>query len=172
MDAVALLEKQHEEVMQMLNDLKKSEPGRARSETFRKLQRSLLAHMYIEEEAFYPVVLERADDGDPIAEGYEEHSGARACLQRCAQALRNEELFQMRIGVLKELISHHVEEERESILPKARKALADAEREALGLRLEELFEKAMRASAVGTALDRKTTRREIEALHGASRAHA
>jgi len=165
MDAVALLEKQHEEVMQMLNELKTSEPGRARTETFRKLQRSLLAHMYIEEEAFYPMLVDRAPEGGPIAEGYEEHSGARASLQRCAQALRNEELFQMRIGVLKELITHHVKEERESILPRARKVLADAEREALGLQLEERFKKAMRASAVGSALDRKTTTRELRALH-------
>lgn len=164
MDAIALLEKHHEEVMQLLTSLEKSEPGRERKTTFQKLQRSLLAHMFIEEETFYPMVVSRLSTGDPIAEGYEEHSGARVSLTRCALALKTDELFQMRIGVLKELISHHVKEERESIFPQARKALTNAERETLGAQLEERFNKALRSTAIGAALNRKTTTRELRAL--------
>ena len=45
MDAIELLEQQHEEVTQMLNELKESSPGSERNETFKMLQHSLLAHM-------------------------------------------------------------------------------------------------------------------------------
>jgi iron-sulfur cluster repair protein YtfE (RIC family) len=164
MEAIALLEKHHEEMMQLLTALEKSEPGRERKSTFQKMQRSLLAHMFIEEETFYPMVVRRLSHGDPIAEGYEEHSGARVSLARCALALKADELFQMRIGVLKELISHHVKEERETIFPQAKKALDKAAREALGVQLEEHFNKALRSTAIGPALNRKTTARELRAL--------
>lgn len=164
MDAIDLLEQQHEEVMQMLSELKESTPGRERNETFKKLQRSLLAHMVIEEEIFYPVVASRGSDGEPVAEGYEEHSGARVALMRCARALRQEELFQVRIGVLKEMISHHVEEERESILPKAKEVVDATEREALGRDMEERFNKATKSTSAAARLNRMTTTRELRAL--------
>lgn len=163
MDAINLLEQQHEETMQMLNELKESSPGRARNETFKKLQKSLLAHMVIEEEEFYPAVVSRSSEGEPVAEGYEEHAGARVALQRCARALKQEELFQVRIGVLKEMISHHVTEERESILPKAREVMSAEEREELGMKLEMRFQKAMRANP-SAELNRKATSRELRAL--------
>ena len=135
MDAIELLEAQHEEVMEMFEVLKESSPGRERNETFKKLQRSLLAHMVIEEEMLYPLVASRSEEGEPVAEGYEEHSGARVSMTRCARALKEDDLFKVRIGVLKELISHHVKEERETILPNTRKVMDDAEREELGVRM-------------------------------------
>ena len=164
MDAIALLEEQHEETMKMLSELEESGPGFERNATFKKLQRSLLAHMFIEEETFYPAVVNRSNDGEPVAEGYEEHSGARVSLTRCARALKQEELFQVRIGVLKEMIKHHVEEERESILPKARDAMPAAELEALGAEMKAQFDKAMRRTDAAAMLNRKTTSRELSAL--------
>lgn len=164
MNAIDLLEQQHEETMQMLTELKASSPGRQRNETFKRLQRSLLAHMVIEEELFYPTVVSRSADGEPVAEGYEEHSAARVAIMRCARALKQGELFQVRVGVLKEMISHHVKEERESILPKAREAMAAEELEALGLELEARFQKASRSPAPAAELNRKSTARELRAL--------
>ena len=164
MDAIELLEQQHEEVTQMLNELKESSPGSERNETFKMLQHSLLAHMVIEEELLYPVVASRAEEGEPIAEGYEEHSGARVSMSRCARALKEDDLFKVRIGVLKELISHHVKEERESILPETQKVLDDDEREELGVKMEALYEKVKHTGHAGADLDRKTTARERDAL--------
>lgn len=164
MDAIDLLEQQHEETMKMLTELKESSAGRQRNETFKKLQRSLLAHMVIEEELFYPAVVSRSADGEPVAEGYEEHSGARVALLRCSRALKQDELFQVRIGVLKEMISHHVKEEREAILPKARETIPAEEREALGMTMETRFQKAMRSDA-SADLNRKSTARELRALN-------
>ena len=164
MDAIELLEQQHEEVTQMLNELKESSPGSERNETFKMLQHSLLAHMVIEEELLYPVVASRAEEGEPIAEGYEEHSGARVSMSRCARALKEDDLFKVRIGVLKELISHHVNQERESILPETQKVMNDDERDELGVQMEALYEKVKRSGHAGADLDRKTTARERATL--------
>ena len=164
MDAIDLLEQQHEAVTEMMDELKESSPGRERNETFKKLQHSLLAHMVIEEELFYPALVSRTENGEPVAEGYEEHSGARVSLTRCSRALKEDDLFKVRIGVLKEMFSHHVKGERGAILPEAKKLLPDDEREKLGMKMETMFEKVSKSGGVGAELDRKTTARELDAL--------
>ncbi|MDP2273218.1 MAG: hemerythrin domain-containing protein [Archangium sp.] len=164
MDAIALLEEQHAEVMEMMELLKESSPGRERNETFKKLQRALMAHMVIEEELLYPVVASRTEEGEPVAEGYEEHSGARVSMTRCARALKEDDLFKVRIGVLKEMISHHVKEEREAILPQVRQVMDANERKELGAQMKALFEKVRRTGRAGAGLNRKTTARELRAL--------
>ncbi|HMI91271.1 MAG TPA: hemerythrin domain-containing protein [Polyangiales bacterium] len=165
MNAIELLEEQHEETVSLLEKLEKSEPGAGRKRDFRKLQASLLAHMAIEEEIFYPALVAAADaDGEPLAEGYEEHSGARVALQRCARSAAQEKLFQVRIGVLSELIKHHVKEERSSILPRARKAMSRDELEELGEKMKVRFQAVLGRPRVGSELDRKSTARAQRAL--------
>lgn len=163
MNAIELLEQQHEEVMSLLNELEKSEPGSERKDSFKKMQSSLLAHMVIEEELFYPAVAECQPEGEPVAEGYEEHMTARTALDRCQRALAEDNLFQVRVGVLKELIRHHVQEERSEILPRAKKAMPDEELQGLGAQMEERFQKALKGHPAAT-LNRMSTTREKSAL--------
>jgi hemerythrin-like domain-containing protein len=165
MNAIELLEEQHEETLSLLEKLEKSSPGGGRKRDFRKLQTSLLAHMAVEEEIFYPAVVAAADeDGEPLAEGYEEHSNARVALARCARSVAQERLFQVRIGVLKELIKHHVKEERSSILPRARKALSRDELAELGTEMKARFQTVLGRPRVGSELDRRSTARAQRAL--------
>jgi hypothetical protein len=164
MNAIDLLEQQHEETLQMLEELEESDPGAERKETFKKLQSSLLAHMVIEEELFYPAVAETDDGGEPVAEGYEEHAGARVELERCARAVAEEDLFGIRICVLKEMVKHHIQEERTEILPRARKEKEADELEELGAEMEERFEAAKKAASPAARLDKMTTSRELDAL--------
>lgn len=164
MNAIDLLEKQHEEVLTLLTQLEKSKAGARRKESFKELQKSLLAHMVIEEDIFYPAVTEQADEGEPVAEGYEEHAGARSALQRCARAISADELFQVRIGVLKEQIEHHLKEERSEIFGKARETMEAEELEALGVQMEQRFEEAQAGRSPSARLDRMCTAREREAL--------
>lgn len=165
MKAIELLEAQHAETLQALNTLEESKPGAERKETFKTMQAGLLAHMVIEEELFYPAVSEKSDsDGEPIAEGYEEHSGARVALDRCARALSEKELFGVRIMVLKEMIKHHIAEERGEIFPRAKKALKDDELESLGEKMEARFEQAKKQANPTAKLDRLATSRAKAAL--------
>jgi hemerythrin-like domain-containing protein len=166
MNAIELLEEQHEETLTLLKQLEKSSPGAGRKRDFRKLQTSLLAHMAIEEEIFYRAVVAVAKekDGEPLAEGYEEHSTARVALARCARSVAQERLFQVRIGVLGELIKHHVKEERSSILPRARKAMSRAELEELGETMKARFQAVLGRPRVASELDRMSTSRAQRAL--------
>lgn len=165
MNAVDLLERQHKEALSMLTELEKSEPSASRKQTFQKLHAALMGHMVIEEELFYPAVIAATSkDGEPIAEGYEEHVVARVALSRCARSLSHERLFQVRVGVLKELIKHHVKEERSMILPMARKAIPKDELVQLGLLMERRFKAVAGSAGLPADLDRKATTRAQRAL--------
>jgi hemerythrin-like domain-containing protein len=165
MNAVDLLERQHKQALALMKKLEESEPGTERKRTFRQLQAALTGHMAIEEEVFYPAVIASSTkDGEPIAEGYEEHVVARVALERCMRSLNHERLFQVRVGVLKELVSHHIKEERSSILPMARKALSKEELNDLGTLMETRFEAVEAGSEVRADLDRKATGRAQRAL--------
>jgi iron-sulfur cluster repair protein YtfE (RIC family) len=165
MNAIDLLEVQHDEVMRLLIALDASKPGGERNITFRKLKASLLAHMVIEEEVFYPMVVKGSRDGRPVAEGYEEHSAARMALSRCTRVLNQQDLFQVRVRVLKDMIEHHVAEERQTIFPQVRETHESNELETLGLAMAALFEHASRSSTASVDLDLKTTARELHALN-------
>jgi hemerythrin-like domain-containing protein len=165
MNAVDLLETQHKEALALLKQLEDSKPGAKRKQTFKKLQEALTGHMAIEEEVFYPAVISASTkDGEPIAEGYEEHVVARVALDRCMRSLGQERLFQVRVGVLKELVNHHIKEERSSILPMARKALSKEELNELGVLMEKRFEEGPANTELRADLDRKATGRAQRAL--------
>ena len=165
MNAVELLEDQHKEALSLMKKLEDSKPGATRKQTFHKLRAALIAHMVIEEELFYPSVLAATSkDGEPIAEGYEEHVVARGALERCAHGLGQERLFQVRIGVLKELIEHHIKEERSSILPMAKKAMSKQELSDLGMLMEKRFDAVEGSTELGSELDRRATARTQRAL--------
>jgi len=165
MNAVDLLESQHKEALALMKKLEDSEPGTVRKQTFRKLQAALIAHMAIEEEVFYPAIISASTrDGEPIAEGYEEHVVARVALERCMRGLNQERLFQVRVGVLKELVTHHIKEERSSILPMARKAMSKAELNELGSLMKARYDAVETGSEQRADLDRKATGRAQRAL--------
>jgi iron-sulfur cluster repair protein YtfE (RIC family) len=164
MNAIDLLETQHKETLEMFTQLKNSKPGAARKQTFKKMQGALLAHMLIEEEIFYPSVAMQSSDGEPIAEGYEEHAGAPAAIDRCARAVSEEELFAVRIGVLEEMVKHHIKEERDEIFPRARKGLGQEELERLGEEMEARFYRAQKAPSPAAKLNRMSTVRARQAL--------
>ncbi len=166
MNAIDLLEKQHKETLDLFEMLEKSKPGATRKQAFAKLKSSLLAHMVIEEEIFYPAVSAAQSAGEPVAEGYEEHTGARGALERAGKALADEELFGVRIGVLAEMVKHHIKEERGEIFPRARKALG-GELEELGDEMEAHFEKAVKAASPAAKLNRMSTQRARAALENA-----
>lgn len=165
MNAIDLLEQQHEETLAILKALESSEPGAQRREQFKEMRSALLAHMLIEEELFYPRVAHaRADEREVVAEGYEEHTGARGVLERCGRALADKELFCVRIGVLREMVMHHIAEEREQMFPKAREAMAGEDLERLGEEMEARFITAKNGPSPASRLNRLSTLREKQAL--------
>ncbi len=140
MKATTLLRKQHAEVKSLFARAEKQK-AKATSE---KIIKSLLAHMLIEEELFYPAI--REVDEDLILESYEEHATARFTMTRIEETAGSDEAFEPRLTTLKELIEHHVEEEQDDLFPAVDKKLKNAASEALAEKMKASFDAYMKQS--------------------------
>jgi iron-sulfur cluster repair protein YtfE (RIC family) len=133
--ATALLVRQHRKVEATF---KKIETGKGdRTALVSELASDLAAHMHIEQEIFYPAV--RRLDNDTILESFEEHAGAETALQRLLSVDPDDETFDAKVSVLKELIEHHVEEEESSLFPTVDRKLTADENRSLGEHMREVF---------------------------------
>jgi hemerythrin-like domain-containing protein len=98
--------------------------------------------MTIEHELFYPEA--RDVDEDQIGEAFEEHAIAEVALKRALACDPDDEVFDARITVLKELIAHHVEEEENELFPEVESALSEERLETLGQQMEKRFDQVLR----------------------------
>ena len=145
MKASVLLKEQHDEVKGIFKQLEKGN-GHSKS-LLETLADSLAAHMVIEQELFYPALLNVKEA--LVLEGYEEHAVARFALKRLMKTEPSDRTFQAKLTTLREIIEHHVEEEEEDLFPRAEKALGEAS-DALCLRMKALFEKTKKAGYAST----------------------
>ena len=136
MQATALLEKQHRKVESIFKKLEsaKSSP----TPLLEELANDLAAHMAIEQELFYPAI--QGVDPDMVAESFEEHAIAELALKRLLATSPESEQWKARVTTLKELISHHVEEEEKELFPKVKKRLEADYLTDLGKQMKKRFD--------------------------------
>jgi hemerythrin-like domain-containing protein len=137
MKATDLLKQQHRTVEALFAKIEAGEP-----EALKDLASALAAHMAIEHEFFYPE--SREIDEDAILEAFEEHAIAETALKRALATDPEDESFDARVKVLKELIEHHVEEEESELFPQVEKELGSEELETLGEEMEVRFEQVLK----------------------------
>lgn len=138
MKATQLLTTQHNKVKALFKKLE-GQKGDAK-ELLQELSDDLAAHMAIEQNIFYPRVLEVKED--LVAESFEEHAVAEIALKRLMATDPNDATFLAKVTTLKELIEHHVEEEEGDLFPAVEKAIGDDENAALGKQMKAAFEEA------------------------------
>ena len=83
MDAITLLREDHKLLRKLSKELAESTERavETRKKLLKRLEAELAAHTTIEEELFYPAILDASDDVEDVrmvAEGIEEHRGADA----------------------------------------------------------------------------------------------
>jgi hemerythrin superfamily protein len=134
-----LLKAQHRKVEALFEKIEggKSDP----EDLVTELADDLAAHMKIEQDLFYPRVREL--DQDLVLESFEEHSLAEVALKRLLATSPDDETFEARVTVLKELIEHHVEEEEKTLFPKVEKKLDSTESEELANEMRAAFDDAV-----------------------------
>ena len=137
MKATDLLKQQHRTVEALFAKIEAGEP-----DALKDLASALAAHMAIEHEFFYPEA--REVDEDAIAEAFEEHAIAELALKRALALDPEDEAFDARVTVLKELIAHHVEEEENTLFPEVEAETSAEELEAMGARMEKRFDEVLR----------------------------
>jgi len=128
-DAIALLKADHKEVAKMFKDfdkLSKADAAGATKEALvKKICEALTIHATVEEEIFYPAAREAIDDEDLMDEADVEHASAKELIRQLESMSAGDDHYDAKVTVLGEQIHHHVEEEHESMFPKARKAKLD-----------------------------------------------
>lgn len=138
MDAITLLTNDHETVEKLLSDLSETTPRalKKRQELLEKIRVELKAHTSIEEEIFYPAFKDRGDKSDDAKmyfEALEEHRAAGdLVLPDLMSTEVDSEKFSGRAKVLKELVTHHADEEEKEMFPRAKKLFSKSELAALG----------------------------------------
>jgi hemerythrin superfamily protein len=149
MDAVTLLEQDHQKVKKLMAEIEKTtERGvKTREQLFSRLVEELTIHEKIEEQIFYPEVKERATSKqleDLVLESYEEHHFVDVVKAEIAQTPFESEEWAAKFKVMMENIEHHAfEEEEGEMFPKVRKIFKKAELEDMGTRMAELKDQLM-----------------------------
>ena len=152
MDAITLLEQDHQQVKKLMAEIEKTtERGiKTREQLFNKLVQELTIHEKIEERIFYPEVKERATTKkleELVTESYEEHHFVDVVKAEIENTPFEAEEWAAKFKVMMENIQHHAfEEEEGKMFPKVRKAFNKDELEDMGTRMAELKEELMSAA--------------------------
>jgi hemerythrin superfamily protein len=112
-DAISLLKSDHREVERLFASFESGRSEDRKAEIAAQICEALKAHTMIEEEIFYPAFLEATGDTDIHHEAEIEHAGATHLIEEIEAAGPEDDHFDARISVLKEMIRHHVKEEEQ-----------------------------------------------------------
>jgi hemerythrin superfamily protein len=149
MDALTLLEQDHQKVKKLMGEIEKTtERGiKTREQLFNKLVTELTIHEKIEEQIFYPAVKERATSKqleELVTESYEEHHFVDIVKAEIEDTPFEAEAWAAKFKVMMENVEHHAfEEEEGKMFPKVRRAFKKEELEDLGTQMQELKEQLM-----------------------------
>ena len=153
MDALRLLKADHDKVKKLLAELETTtERGvKTRQELFATIKGELTVHETIEEEIFYPALLEKAKTHDITLEGYEEHHVVDLLMGELEDLDVADESWGAKAKVMQENVEHHIEEEEGDMFVKTRQVFDDDELEELGERMQARKESASKELGVPLA---------------------
>ena len=128
-DAIDLLTDDHLEVSALFKRYEKLADKDAAADERRTLAQSicdmLKAHTQIEEEIFYPAARSAGVDTDLLDEAQIEHQSAKDLIAQIEGGDPDDDLYDAKVTVLGEYITHHVVEEHTEMFPKCRRAGID-----------------------------------------------
>lgn len=138
--AVALLKKDHDTVQQLFDEFKSAKSRPAKKRIVRAALIELKVHATIEEEIFYPAV-RKAIGKEIMNEADEEHHVAKLLIAELDSMDGSESHFDAKFTVLAENVRHHIKEEENEMLTKAKGLKLDFEKlaEKMQSRKEQLL---------------------------------
>jgi hemerythrin superfamily protein len=125
-DVVDLIMADHREVERLFDELKNK--PEARPLLLPTLSSLLIAHSRAEEAEVYPVARDEAGVADEVAHSQEEHVEAEEILLKLRKTDPDSDEFESTLDELVDAVTHHVEEEEESVLPGIKSGLSDQRR--------------------------------------------
>ena len=141
-DVLELLESQHTEVDQLIEQIESGEGDRAA--LFAELADKLAAHSTVEEKIFYPAAMDEKTS-ELLHEAVEEHLAVKRLLADLMELDPDDEddqdEFEAKMSLLKEQVSHHAHAEEEGkLFPILRRLMSEDELAALGNEVLAMFE--------------------------------
>ena len=122
--AISILLKDHDAVKALFDRFEKAKNRSEKEQILQDALVQLKIHATIEEEIFYPAV--RAHVGDDLMnEADEEHHVARVLIAELDNGTPADDHRYAKFTVLSENVRHHIKEEEDDVLPKARETKID-----------------------------------------------
>jgi hypothetical protein len=133
-DAIKLLKADHDEAAALFKQFEAAKAASRKKAIADKVCLALRVHTQIEEEILYPAC-EGKVEADLLDEAQVEHDGAKNLIGQIEAMTPEDDLYDAKVKVLSEYITHHVKEEEEpgGLFAQARKS--DLDLKALGARL-------------------------------------
>jgi hypothetical protein len=137
MDALTLLQDDHDKMRRLLDELEgTTERGvKTREELYARIKGELMVHEAIEEEIFYPALKGHPKARDIVLEAYEEHHVVDTVMAELEGLPVDDETWGAKAKVMKENVEHHMEEEEGEMFKQARAVFDEDELESLGERM-------------------------------------
>jgi hypothetical protein len=130
--AISILKKDHETVKELFDKFEKTDSAGEKENIITKSVTELKIHAAIEEEIFYPTVRKHVG-ADTMNEADEEHHVARVLIAGLDVNRGGGDHRNAKFTVLAESVRHHIKEEENEMLPKAKEL--DIDFEALGQKM-------------------------------------
>ena len=133
-DAIELLKADHRDVEKLFEQFEQTQDENQKVAIAEHICLTLKVHTQIEEEIFYPALRDKIAEKD-VDEALVEHQAAKDLIAEIEDVGEVDDMYEARVHVLGEQISHHVKEEEEELFPEAQKAGVDTA--GLGPRMAE-----------------------------------
>jgi hypothetical protein len=117
--AIAILKKDHDTVKELFDRFEKAGSAAEKEKIITKAIHELEIHAVIEEEIFYPAVRKHVG-AEVMNEADEEHHVARVLIAELDAGGRGNDYRDAKFTVLAESVRHHIKEEENEMLPKAK----------------------------------------------------
>lgn len=127
-NAVDMLLGHHDEIRRLFTEFEElsDRPSKRKEDLVAELVTLLVKHSEVEEQVFYPAVHEGVPgQQDEVDESLEEHHAAEFLLAELDGMSSDHTRYDMKVHVLAEIVTHHLEEEEEDLFPAVREALSE-----------------------------------------------
>lgn len=124
-DAIAMLKADHEAVSHLFAEYEKTHSVPNKKALVAEICTALSVHAQVEEEIFYPAVKAALKDKLLIPEAVVEQAGMKSLIAQLDGVDPDGEMYDAKVKVLSEYVTHHVKEEHTEMFPKAKASSLD-----------------------------------------------
>ena len=125
-----ILKKEHDKTLELFKQTQSKRVDHGN--VFSQIRTDLTIHMDGEERLLYPVLKEKEPTRDKTLEGWEEHTYIKIVLNDLVGMPREDERWQAKLTVLREMVEHHIEDEEENLFKKAKKVITKEQADRIG----------------------------------------